>query len=148
MTCARLSITLVNGLPMSPSAASATPKNIEKTTICRISLLAIASANDLGTRWVTNSLSVNEAVLRLVAAPMSGSGKPRSLPGCSRLASTSPMSNETMEAMTNQPSALAKMRPTLLASPMWAIPTTSVEKTSGPISILIRRRKISDRIEM
>ena len=33
-----------------------------------------------------------------------------------------------MEAMTNQPSALAKMRPTLLASPMWAMPTTSVEK--------------------
>ena len=58
------------------------------------------------------------------------------------------MSSETMEAMTNQPSDLAKMRPTLLASPIWAIPTTNVEKTSGPISILIRRRKISDMIEM
>ena len=111
-------------------------------------MFAIASANDRGTRCVTNSFSVNDAVLRLVAAPMSGSGRPRSLPGCSTLASMSPSSSETIDAMTNQPSALAKIRPTLFASPMCAMPTTSVENTSGPISILISRRNTSDRIEM
>ena len=31
---------------------------------------------------------------------------------------------------------------------MCAMPTTSVENTSGPISILIRRRNTSDMIEM
>ena len=44
--------------------------------------------------------------------------------------------------------ALKNTRPTEAASPMCAMPTTSVENTSGPISILISRRKTSDRIEM
>ena len=50
--------------------------------------------------------------------------------------------------MTNQPIALAKTRPTDEAFPMWAMPTTSVEKTSGAISILMSRRKMSDTSEM
>ena len=111
-------------------------------------MLAIASANDLGTRWLTKSLSVNLAVARLAEAPMSGSGRPRLWPGCSRLARIRPSTSETSEAVMNQPSALANTRPTEAASPMCAMPTTSVENTSGPISILIRRRNTSDRIEM
>ena len=58
-----------------------------------------------------------------------------------------PRISETSEAVTNQPIALPNTRPTDLASPMCAMPTTRVEKTSGPISILIRRRKMSDTIE-
>ena len=58
-----------------------------------------------------------------------------------------PRTSETSDAVTNQPSALPNTRPTDLASPMWAMPTTSVENTSGPISILIRRRNTSDMID-
>lgn len=87
-------------------------------------------------------------VAALVAEPMSGSGSPRLWPGCSQLAMIRPSTSENSEAITNQPSALANTRPTEAASPMWAMPTTSVEKTRGPISILIRRRKTSDMIEM
>ena len=148
IACESSSIAATSVFAFSPSAASATPKNIENTTICRISLLAIASANDFGTRWLTKSFSVNFEVARLADAPMSGSGRPRSLPGWSRLAMIRPSTSEISEAVMNQPSALPKTRPTDLASPMWAMPTTSVENTSGPISILIRRRNTSDMIEM
>ncbi len=48
----------------------------------------------------------------------------------------------------NHPSDLTKTRPTEEASPMCAIPTTRVENTSGPISILIRRRNTSEMIEI
>lgn len=132
---------------LSPRLASATPKNIENTTICRISLLAIASANDLGTRWFTNSLSVNLPVAACVAWWVSGSGRPRLAPGWSTLARTRPRASETSEAVRNHAMALRNTRPTAAASPMWAMPTTSVEKTSGAISILISRRKMSERID-
>lgn len=58
-----------------------------------------------------------------------------------------PMISEISEAVTNQPSDLPNTRPTDLASPMCAMPTTSVENTSGPISILMSRRNTSERIE-
>ena len=38
---------------------TAVPTKTENTTICRISLRAMASTIELGTRWVTNSLSVS-----------------------------------------------------------------------------------------
>jgi len=94
------------------------------------------------------SFSVNFDVARLVDAPMSGNGKPRLRPGCNTLASTMPITSETIDAVTNQPKALPKTRPTDAASPMCAMPTTSVENTSGAISILISRRNTSDMIEM
>jgi hypothetical protein len=37
---------------------------------------------------------------------------------------------------------LAPTRPTVEASPMWPMPTTRVESTSGPMIILISLRKI------
>ena len=55
--------------------------------------------------------------------------------------------SETSDAVTNQPSALPNTRPTDDASPMCAMPTTSVENTSGAISILISRRNTSDMID-
>ena len=39
------------------------------------------------------------------------------------------------------------MRPTVLISPILAIPTTKVENTKGAIIILIRRKKISVKAE-
>ena len=115
IACESSSIALMSVLALSPSAASATPKNIENTTICRISLFAIASANDLGTRWLTKSLSVNFEVARLADAPMSGKARPRFFPGSSRLAMMRPRMSETSEAVMNQPIALPNTRPTDLA---------------------------------
>ena len=40
----------------------------------------------------------------------------------------------------NQPSERTPTRPSAAMSPMWAMPATSVEKTSGAMIILIRRR--------
>ncbi|EDS99708.1 hypothetical protein BamIOP4010DRAFT_6777 [Burkholderia ambifaria IOP40-10] len=60
----------------------------------------------------------------------------------------SPSSSEISDAVTNQPNAFTNTRPTDAASPMCAMPTTSVENTSGPITILIRRRNTSDTSEM
>ena len=64
----------------------------------------------------------------------------------SKVAITIPMVRETMEAVMNQPIALAPIRP-IAASPMWAMPADQVEKTRGAMIILIRRRKMSVRIE-
>ena len=111
-------------------------------------MLAIASTADRGTRWVTNSFNVKDAVLRLVEAPASGSGRPMLLPGWRMLARTMPSSRETSEAVINQPIALQPTRPTVLASPMWAMPTTRVVKTSGAMIILISRRNTSVTMEM
>ncbi len=87
-----------------------------------------------------NSLSVSEETLRLVAAPASGSGRLRLAPGCSRLTIRRPSSSETTDALTNQPMVLRPIRPTEATSPMCAMPTTSVENTSGAMIILISRR--------
>jgi len=85
----------------SPSAVTATPANIEKTTICRISLFAIASMIERGTTWVTNSLRLSAETLRLVAVPVSGSGRLRFSPGRSRLTMTRPSASETKLTMPN-----------------------------------------------
>src|SRR5215471_15113052 len=69
----------------SPKAAHATPKNSENTTIWRISLVAIASTIERGTRCATNSFIDSEVTFRLVAACASGSGRLRLSPGRSTL---------------------------------------------------------------
>ena len=132
----------------SPSEAAATPKNSEKTTICRISLLAIASTALFGTRCVTKSFNDNEAALRLVEAPASGSGRLRLSPGRRMLTIIRPSSSETSEALTNHSIAFPPIRPTALVSPICATPTTRVVKTRGAMIILIRRRKTSVNNEM
>lgn len=119
------------------------PKSSEKTTICRISLRDMASKIETGTRCATKSRSVSEEAWTLLAAPAWGSGRSRLAPGCRRLTSTSPSSSETSEAVTNHSIALPPIRPTAPTSPIWATPTTRVEKTSGAMIILIRRRKMS-----
>ena len=55
--------------------------------------------------------------------------------------------SETKLAPMNQPSALAPTRPSAAVSPIWAIPTTRVERTSGAMIILIRWRNTVVRIE-
>ncbi|KQQ36243.1 hypothetical protein ASF61_08670 [Duganella sp. Leaf126] len=143
MTCASWSMAAVSLVADSPSAPSALPKNSENTSTCRISLLAIASTGERGTRWLTKSLSVNAAVFRPVAASAGGSGRPRCVPSCSRFDSSMPSVSDSSEATTNQAMALTPIRLAALPSPRWAMPTVSVENTSSAITILIRRRKTS-----
>src|ERR1700730_2176586 len=96
----------------SPSAAQATPKNSENTTICRISLVAIASTIERGTRCATNSFIDNDATLRLVEASASGSGRLRLSPGLRMLTRIMPTRSDTSDAPMNQTIALPPMRPT------------------------------------
>jgi len=51
MMCAMASSALTTGAAISPKAAAATPKKSAKTTICKISFLAIASTTLAGKTW-------------------------------------------------------------------------------------------------
>jgi hypothetical protein len=62
------------------------------------------------------------------------------LPGSSVSTRIMPSVSDRSEAKMNQPSALPPTRPTVLMSPIFAMPTTRVENTSGAMIILIRRR--------
>ena len=63
-------------------------------------------------------------------------------PGSNKLTRIRPSVSETSDALTNQSIALPPTRPTAPASAMCPMPTTSVENTSGPMIILISRKKI------
>ncbi len=130
-------------LERSGSAPIATEKNTAKITICRISFCAIASAIEVGIRWVRNFSIEKAETGRPVDCALSGSVPGKLAPGWSRLTMTRPSISETKEALTNQPMVLAKMRPSLEPEPIWAMPPTRVANTSGAMIILIRRRKIT-----
>ena len=82
-----------------------------------------------------------------VAASAGGSGSPTPTPGASRLTINMPSDNDTSEAVTNQASVRAKVRPTAPPLPMCATPTVSVDSTSGAMIILISCRKTPVTIE-
>ena len=148
MTCDNCSTQSITALALSPNAAAAAPKNTEKMTICRISLFAMASITLRGTRCVMNSRSDSDAVLRLDEVPTSGNGRFSASPGRRILTRAIPRSSDISDAAMNQPIVLMPMRPIALVSPMCAMPTTSVENTSGAMIILMRRRKTSVTSEM
>ena len=54
-----------------------------------------------------------------------------------------PINSDMNDAQINQPSAFRPARPTAFGSPIAASPATMPLNTSGAITILIRRRKIS-----
>ena len=136
----RSSISDSIGLERSGIAPSATEKNTANTTICRISFCAIASAIEVGIRWVRNFSIENADTGSPVDCALSGRVPGKLAPGCSRLTITRPSSSETNDALTNQPMVLAKIRPSLAPLPIWAMPPTRVANTSGAMIILIRRR--------
>ena len=78
-----------------------------------------------------------------VGAVVSGTANSSPTPGCNRVTMTRPRLREKSEAIMNQPSVLKPMRPTVLLSPILAMPTVRVVNTSGAMIILMRRRKIS-----
>ncbi len=123
-------------------AAMAVPTKIENTTICRISLLAMASTIERGKTWVMKSFRVKAvAVTPLGGSVAATMCMPR--PGWIRLTSSAPRISETTEAIRNQPMVLTPTRPMAAESSMWAMPTTRVENTSGAMIIRISRRKMS-----
>ena len=130
------------GVARAPTAAAAVPKNTENTTICRISLRAMPSTIEVGTRWVMKSFIVRPVVVMPASVPTGGimPAANSASPGRNRFTRIRPSDSEMSEAMKNQPSALTPMRPTSLASPILAMPTTRVANTSGAMIILIRRR--------
>jgi hypothetical protein len=134
------------GAPPS-SAATAEPTNTANTTICRISLRAMASKIDEGTIWPMNSLSEKPGGVSPCSAAVVGGGSARPAPGWSSCTMTRPMVSDTSEAITNQPSVLTPTRPIAAESSIWAMPTTRVEKTRGAMIILISRRKTSVMID-
>lgn len=119
-----------------------TPKNSEKITSWRMSLLAIASIALVGTIWVKNLAASNAVRSTPLEALAGGSGRCRPVPGWSRLTSSRPSVSETRLAQTNQKNAFSPTRPIAPPPPIWAMPTTSVETTSGAMIILIRWRNI------
>ncbi len=143
MISAALAISITTGLAASPRAAAASPKNRENTTICRISLVAIASITLFGMAWVTKSLREMAVAATPELAPSSGRERERPTPGCIRCTITSPRVRDIREASINQPRVLAPMRPTVRVSPILAMPTTRVVNTRGAMIILMRRRKMS-----
>ena len=128
------------GFERSGAAPSATEKNTANTTICRISFCAIASAIEVGIRWVRNFSIENADTGRPVEAALSGRVPGKLAPGCSKLTITRPSSSDTNEALTNQPMVFAKIRPSRAPLPIWAMPPTRVANTKGAMIILIRRR--------
>ena len=107
----------------------------------------MASMNDDGIKCLTKSWKVNSAVAKLLLKLESGIGKFKLAPGCIKLEKIKPNTRDISEADKNQANALKKTLPMAAASPICAIPTTRVEKTSGAIIILIRVKNTSDRIE-
>ena len=70
-------------------------------------------------------------------------GRATPAPGLNTFTSTRPMTSATVVASSNQTIALRPMRPIARKSPVPAMPTTSVEKSSGAMIILIIRRNRS-----
>src|ERR1700694_3721815 len=114
----RSSISARIGLERSGIAPIATEKNTAKITICRISFCAIASAIEVGIRWVRNFSIENADTGNPVDCALSGRVPGKFAPGCKRLTMTRPSSKETNDALTNQPMVFAKIRPSLAASHM------------------------------
>ncbi len=139
MMCDRPSIPSSTTCARLPIAAQATPKNMENTTICRISLSTIGRIAESGNTCLTKPSSVMACASMPDATPLTTLCTPS--PGANRLTRISPSVSDTSEALTNHSIALPPTRPTAPASDMWPMPTTRVENTSGAMIILIRRRK-------
>ena len=104
-------------LNFSPSDAPAMPKNIENTTICRISLLAIASVMLMGIVCDRNPFRLMPLTARPVSTASFGTARFNPAPGCWKVTITSP----TRRIM----------------------PTVRVLNTNGAMTILINRRNRS-----
>ena len=126
-------------LARAPMAAQATPKKMENTTICRISLSTIGRTALSGKTCLMKPSSVMAWLSMPELTPLTTLWTPA--PGSKMLTRIRPRLRDTREALTNHSMALPPTRPTAPVSAMWPMPTTRVENTRGPMMILISRRK-------
>jgi hypothetical protein len=122
-------------------------RNSEKTTIWRMSFSDIARTIDCGKMWAMNLARSKAERSTPLAASAGGMARASPTPGSSALTRIRPSPSETRLAQTNQPKALRPTRPSAVVSPIWAMPTTMVESTSGAMIILMRLRKTVVSIE-
>ena len=134
--------------PFSPTAARLQPRKMENTTICRISLRAIASIMLVGTACEIKTFSVKGSDCTAATAPASCATKLMPAPGWNILTMTRPNAIDNNEAQINRKKVLENIRPSVLASPILAIPTTNVEITRGAIIIFTMRKNMVVKIEM
>ena len=130
-------------LNFSPSDAPAMPKNIENTTICRISLLAIASVMLVGMVCDRNPFRLMPLTARPVSTASFGTARFNPAPGCWKVTITSPTRMDNTEEVMNQTIALPPTRPMVAVSPRRIMPTVRVLNTNGAMTILINRRNRS-----
>ncbi len=112
-----------------------------------MSFEAIAPIIDSGKMWAMNLAKSKAERSTPTVASTGGSGSTSAAPGSNRVTRMRPSVSETRLAQTNQPTALAPTLPSAAVSPIWAMPTTRVEKTRGAMIILMRWRKMVVRIE-
>ena len=145
MTCATCSASSMIAGAFPLRATIAVPIKIEKTTICRISLSAIAATIDVGKTWVMNCFRVRDLLaVKIGLGVGSRQGQVQSrTPAGSDEPSQDPGGERPVRAAMNQPRVLVPTRPMAAVFSIWAMPTTRVEKTRGAMIILISRRKIS-----
>ena len=110
-------------------------------TICKISLLAMASKILLGKICSMKFWAEKLCVFSVTseAEAKSTSDKLSPTPGSKMLTQNIPINSEIKEALKNQPKAFPPTRPTVLTSPSLAIPTTKVVNTKGEIIICTKR---------
>ena len=118
-------------------ATAATPKNILKMTICKISLVAMASNILFGNTCSTKLITLKDWVLPIKSftPEVSPTVKSNPSPGFNRFTKTNPINKLIKEADKNHNKALPPTRPTVLRSPNFAIPTTNVVNTNGAMII-------------
>ena len=97
-------------LARSPIAAQATPKKIENTTICRISLSTIGRTAESGKTCLTKPSSVMACASMPELTPLTTLWTPT--PGSNRLTRIRPSASDTSDALTNHSIALPPTRPT------------------------------------
>ena len=145
--CESMSKLRINSSARSPKLPAATPKNIANTTICNISFVPSASKILFGKICTTKSCKLNLVLVSPVVAVNSGIGKLTPTPGVNKFTINRPSNREIVDILKNQAKVFNPTRPIVEAFPIREIPTTRVLKTNGAIIILIKRKKISVKIE-
>ncbi|MNR17204.1 hypothetical protein D3C85_1338500 [compost metagenome] len=129
------------GLPFSPIADSAHPNSTETSKMHSTLPSANAWVNVLGMMPIRKStmcrcwaFSANPVTAE-ASSVLTSTLKPP--PGLKRWPPINPISSETVEMISKYSSALPPTRPTFFKSRMPAMPVTTVQKTTGPMIILI-----------
>ena len=154
MACESRSKVRSSGSPYSRGMRlRASPNSTANSSTCSTSPSAKAPTTLCGTMWVKNStqlmppwaaavyLAASAACAADCAATEARASRPR--PGWARLAAPMPMASASVVMISKYSRALPPTRPTFFRSPMPPMPSTTVRKMMGAMSILIRAMNVS-----